>query len=120
MADPPNQRRSKRRRSSSIDSIPSLDNGNNGDNGDDDVLRDVLPAFSSCIGFGMPQLICCVGCLKFSDSMGLLIDFCGHDALTIDALAKRNKTGPRKQCLQLWSKPFDHLHTHEHKRMWKE
>ena len=106
MADPPNQRRSKRRRSSSIDSIPSLDNGNgdNGNNGDDDVLRDVLPVFPSCIGFGMPQVLCCVGCLKYSDSVGLLIDFRDHDALMIDALSKRKHVGGRKQCLQLWSK----------------
>ena len=106
------RRSSKRRRSSSIDSIPSLDNGEDG-------LRDFLPAFSSFIGFGMPQLLGCVGCLEFSDSVGLLIDFRGHDALMAAALAKRNKSGPRKQCLQLWCKPFDHLHTHEHKRMWK-
>ena len=107
------RRSSKRRCSSSIDSIPSLDNG-------DDRLQDVLPDFPSCIGFGMPQLIRCVGCLKYSDSVGLLIDFCGHDALMVAALAKRNTVGQQKQCLQLWCKPFDHLRTHEHKHMWKE
>ena len=113
MAD---QRRSKRRRSNSIDSIPStsdsLDN-------DGDALRDVVLVggnpVPSCIGFGMSHALCCEGCRKYADHVGLSIDFRGHDNMMVGALTDRHKTGQRKQCLQVWSK-FS-LHSKERKHM---
>ena len=109
------RRSSKRRRSSSIDSMPSLDDGD-----DCDSFRDINVSarqVSSCIEWGMPQVTCCTGCIKFADDVGLSIDFRDHDALMIQALPSRKKKGQRKQCLQLWTKPESALTNKEHKRM---
>ena len=104
------ERRSKRRRSSSIDSVTTV------------VLRPLAVGVQvefSCIEWGMEQRICCSGCVQFADRVGLTIDDRDHDTLMAEALATRaTKHKHRdKQCLQLWNKPSHSLHTKEHKRL---
>ena len=107
------QRSSKRRRSSSIDSMESSISTA--------VLRPLPTGCQvdcfSCIEWGMTQRTCCSGCVQFADRVGLTIDDRDHDALMAEALATRaTKHKHRdKQCLQLWMKPS--LRAKEHKRL---
>lgn len=58
----------------------------------------------NCIEFGFNHAICCSACLKFADSVNVLIDDRDHDeamAIALSARAMKHRSD-RFKCKQLW------------------